>query len=150
MKRKLLILSWLIVQLGTLGSCDLYGNKDLGNKLTLWARDSPEGHYDVVYCSRYDMGGCVSGIYVIPASVEEIDSMYVSAAKSDDKWVIAKTVQIEGNKESYWIIDKSFNIEDVDCWTINCDSILQSHVIGRLDDQEFAEKVRVLGINLRF
>lgn len=150
MKRRLLILSWLAIQLGALSSCDFYGNKDLGNKLTLWARDSPEGHFDIVYCSRYDMGGCVSGIYVIPTSVEETYSMYVSTAKYDDKWVIAKTIQVEDNQEHYWIIDKSFDIESVDCWTANCDSILQSHVIGRLDSGGFVEKTQELDIRLRF
>lgn len=149
MKGRFLIVSLPFVLLTTLCSCEFYGNKDLGNKLTLFARDSPEGHYDIIYCSRYDIGGCIAGMYVIP-SADEKYSMYVETAKADKKWVIAKTVRVEDKKRNYWIIDKSFDIEGLDCDSIDCDSVVQSHVIEALDSLAFDKKVRELDIKLKF
>lgn len=150
MKRKKIIASLLFVQLCILWSCDFYGNKDLGGKLTLWLRDGSEGRYDIVYCSKYDIGGCIAGIYVIPSADDERYSMYVKTAKSDDKWVIAKTIRTVEQKKNYWIIDKNFSLEDVDCDALNCDSIIRSNVIGPLDAQQFGSKLAELKISLKF
>ena len=149
MKRRILIVPLLILLLITLGGCEFYGNKDLGNKLTLFARDSPEGHFDIVYCSKYDMGGCIAGIYVLPTADEKY-FMYVEAAKSNDKWIVAKTVDAEDQKENYWIISKAFSLENVDCNNEDCDSIIQTHITGALDYQEFIVKTKELGIDLKF
>lgn len=153
MKRRLGIVLVLIIQFSILGSCDLSEHADLGNKLTIFEGDKPEDRV-IVYCTGYSFGYCKAGIYIIPTYEEHYDKTgkyaeYVTTAKSDEKWVIAKTVQIDNNQERYWIIDKGFNIKDVDCQTLNCDSILQSYVIGRLDSQTFAEKVQELDISLR-
>ena len=148
MKGRILIAPLLTVLLITLDGCELYGNKDLGNKLTLFARDSPEEHYDVVYCAVYDIGGCRSGIYVLPTA-ENKNSMYVETAKSNEKWIIAKTIKINDNKD-YWIISKDFSLENVDCNKVSCDSIIQSHVTGALNYQEFTVKTKELGIDLKF
>src|SRR5690606_36496807 len=108
-----------------------------------------EGYYDLVYCSRYDIGGCIAGIYILPTSDNKY-SMYVKTAKSNDKWVIAKTIQIKDNKENYWIISKDFSLENVDCNNVSCDSIIQSHVTGALNYQEFTARKKELGIPLKF
>jgi hypothetical protein len=149
MKERILTIALLIVLLITLDSCEFYGNKDLGNKLTLFARDSPEGHYDIVYCSKYDIGGCIAGIYVLPTADDKY-YMYVKSAKSNDKWVVAKTIRTADQKENYWIISKDFSLENVDCNSEDCDSIIQSHVTGALDNQEFITKTKELGIDLKF
>jgi len=148
MKKKSLIFLFFISISNVFNCCDLYGNKELGNRFTLFARDSPEGQYDLIYCARYDIGGCVSGAYVLPTADTKYD-MYVPTAKSNDKWIIAKTIQVEDNKENYWIIEK-FSLEDIDCWEINCDSIIQSHVMGAFDFIEFTDKTKELGIKLEF
>ncbi|MGQ1944643.1 hypothetical protein [Ornithobacterium rhinotracheale] len=74
---------------------------------------------------------------------------YVESVKSNNDWIIAKTIRIKDNKENYWIIRKDFSLENVDCNKINCDSIIQSHIIGSLDYREFLMKAKELGISLK-
>lgn len=150
MRRKKIIASFLLVQLCILWSCDFYGNKDLGNHLTLWLRDGSEGCYDIVYCTKHDIGGCIAGIYVIPSTDDEKHSIYVKTAKSDDQWVIAKTIRTIDQKENFWIINNNFSLEDVDCDEINCDSIIRSNLIGPLDAQQFGSKLAEHKISLKF
>jgi len=133
----------------------LYGceSSNLGNKFTLFEGDKLEDRV-IVYCTGYSFLACKSGIYVVPTYEKHYDEKgnyteYVSTAKSDDKWIIAKTVQVKDNKENYWIIEK-FSLDDIDCWNVNCDSIIQSHVIGALEFIEFCNKTKELGITLEF
>lgn len=154
MKRIILIVPLLFILLITLDSCEFYVNKDLGNKLTVFEGDKLEDKV-IVYCTGYSFGSCKSGIYVVPTYEEHYDEKgnyaeYVETAEFDDKWVVVKTIRIENQKENYWIISKDFSLDDVDCNEINCDSIIQSHVIGALDYQKFNAKTKKLGINIKF
>lgn len=145
---------------------DFWGAYDLGNKLTLLDGDKTE-HRVIVYCMGKSGGCCTGGMYVIP-SVGNQYYMYVDKAKSNDNWVIARTIPIMENieyaisnkkeaidktiptKESYWIISKDFSIENLNCDEVNCDSIVQSHVIGPLDIERFNGKLSELKIDLEF
>ncbi len=128
-------------------SCNwISGEYPLGNHLSLWDNDK-EKTAIIVYCE----GDCHGGIQVLPIRERQTDSgEYVEEATSNKEWAIAKTLQIKDNKENYYIISKDFNIENVDCSKVNCDSILQSHVTGPLSLTEFENKKKVLNIELDF
>ena len=133
-------------------SCNLQGytgNYPLGNHLWLWDNDRKEEKI-IVYCE----GDCNGGIYVVPTYKRHYDSIkhnfseYVEAAVSDKNWVVAKTLKIKEHRNLYYIISKAFNIEHVNCSKVNCDSILQSCVIGPLSKNEFKKREQLLNIDL--
>lgn len=131
-------------------SCSEWNNHSLGNNLSLWEGDKQEDRA-IVYCE----GNCNGGIYVIPSYNQHYDSNgnyaeYVKEAKFNKEWVIAKSFLIKEKRENYWIINKDFNIENLDCSKSNCDSILQANVIGPLDYQRFKEKNKSIKTNLTF
>lgn len=140
----------LILFFSSCNYCGFFGGAhDLGNKLTLFERDNQEGHNDIIYCSNYKDGCCFGGMYVIPSEGNQY-YMYVDKAKSNDNWVIAKSIQEKDKKENYWIISKEFDIENLNCDEVNCDSIIQSHVMGPLEIESFNEKLSELEIDLEF
>lgn len=137
-------------------SCrEMWGDHPLGNNLSLLEGDTKEDRI-IVYCTRRSAGVCVSGIPIVPTYKRHYDSSgqkyaeYVEGATSNKKWVIAKTFQIKKKRENYWIISKDFNIEKLNCAKVNCDSILQSYVIGPLDSTEFENKREALDIEVDF
>lgn len=124
----------------------MWGKYSLGNHLSLWDNDKKEESI-IVYCE----GDCHGGIYVIPTYERHAtNGEYVEEATSDKKWVIAKTFEKKDNKENYYIISKDFNIDNMDCSKVNCDSILQSHVTGPLNLTKFKNKMQALHIELDF
>lgn len=150
-KIKSIIFTYSIILLFILCGCN---SKNLGDKLTIFEGDRLEDRV-IVYCTGYSFGSCKAGIYVVPTYEKHYDEKgnyaeYVETAKSNEKWIIAKTIQINDNKENYWIISKDFSLENVDCNKVSCDSIIQSHVTGALNYQEFTAKTKELGINLKF
>jgi hypothetical protein len=76
--------------------------------------------------------------------------MYVETAKSNRNWIIANTIQIKDKKENYWIISKDFKINLDTCDKNYCDSIIQSHVTGPLNLNDFQYKAKGLNIDLSF
>jgi hypothetical protein len=136
-------------------SCNaIWGDHSLGNNLSLLEGDKTEDRI-IVYCSGRSWGVCFTGITVIPVYNRQYDSNgnyaeYVESAKSNSKWVIVKTYQKIAKQENYWIISKDFNLENVDCSQVNCDSILQSHVKGPMTQTGFRDTVHLLNIGLDF
>ena len=132
---------------------DIWGNHKLGNHLSLWEGDRNEDRV-VAYCTSQSAGACVSGIYVVPSAARNMINgkyaEYVKEAKSNKNWVIVKTLQIKENREKFYIISKVFNIENVDCTKVNCDSILQRYVIGPLNLTEFENIKKSMSIPLDF
>ena len=127
----------------------MWGNHRLGNHLSLWEGDKKEDRV-IAYCTSESGGACVSGIYIIPSYEKRYTGEYVEEATSNKKWVIVKTIRKKEAKTNYWIISKDFNIENVDCSKVNCDSILQSYVTGPLNLSEFENKKRTFNIGLNF
>ena len=130
--------------------CNNPGNTSLGSNLIIWEGDVVEDRA-IVYCE----GNCNGGIYVLPNYSKHYDSSgqyaeYLEKAKSNRNWVIAKTLLIKGKKVNYWIINKNFNIKNLNCSLVNCDSIIQSYVIGPLSQDEFKRKLQDLKIELKF
>lgn len=149
-KVKLIVFKRSMIALFVFWGCN---SENLGGNLTIFEGDKLEDRV-IVYCTGYSFGSCKAGIYVVPTYEKHYDEKgnyaeYVETAKSNEIWIIAKTIQINGNKENYWIISKDFSLENIDCNKVSCDSIIQSHVIGALNYQEFSAKKKELGINLK-
>ncbi|MBS0027948.1 hypothetical protein ACTJJ0_04750 [Chitinophaga sp. 22321] len=132
--------------------CGIWGAHDLGDKLTLLEGDKTEDRI-IVYCTDKSGECCRGGISVVPSQERHYDTNgnyaeYVLTAKSNEKFVVTKTIQLKDKKENYWVISKGFNIMDLNCDKINCDSIIQSHIIGPLDSNAFENKMKELKIDL--
>ena len=135
-------------------SCnEMWGHHPLGNHLSLLEGDKKEDRI-IVYCSN-EGGTCYGGIPVVPTYNRQFDEKgryaeYVQRAVSNKNWVIAETLQIKNKQKKYWIIKKAFDIEDVNCKKINCDSIIQTYVTGPLSILEFQAETKKLNIDLGF
>ena len=137
-----------------LSSCwrQIWGDNDLGDNFSLLEGDRTEDRI-IVYCSGRIAGTCMAGKPIVPVYSRHMDSVghyaeYVETAKSNDNFIIAKTLQVKDKRPNYWIITKGFSIGN--CDKIDCDSIIQSHVIGPLEQNEFQRKASELKINLQF
>ncbi len=130
----------------------MWGDNDLGGNFSLLEGDRTEDRI-IVYCSGRSGGACYAGTRIVPIYSRHMDTdgnyaEYVETAKSNNDFIIAKTLQIRDKRENYWIITKGFAIAN--CDTINCDSIIQSRVLGPFDQNEFEKKTSELKINLTF
>lgn len=136
-----------------LSSCgrQAWGDNDLGDNFSLLEGDRTEERV-IVYCSGRSGGACMAGTFIVPSYSRHMDSghyaEYVETAKSSDDFIIARTNQVKDKKVNYWIINKDFKIAN--CDIINCGSIIQSHVLGPLDQSEFQKKTSELKIDLTF
>ncbi len=135
-------------------SCrEFFGDHPLGNNFSLLDGDKKEDRI-IVYCAGNEENECNGGIFVIPRYRDHMlngkYAEYVETAKSNNDWIIAKSFQMNYRQEKYWIINKNFNIKNLDCDKTNCDSIIQSHVIGPLNINEFQEKIKKFRIDLSF
>jgi hypothetical protein len=133
-------------------SCNsLWGDHRLGKNISLLEGDRREDRI-IVYCPHEDVEVCNSGVYLVPTYERHMDNgryaEYVEEAKSNKRWVIARSVRVKDKSENYWIIRNS--IKNLDCEKLNCDSILQSHVTGPLTLKEFIDRKKALNIDLRF
>ena len=102
--------------------------------------DWERGNKIIVYCSRKTGRTCSGGSPVIPH--EHPREVYVKSAKANDRWVIVKALTTESDKLCYYLIDKSFNIKNLDWEIVNCDSIIQSHIISTFDSISFEKILR--------
>lgn len=143
---------FLIVMFSTLSCRQVWGDNDLGNNFSLLEGDRIEDRI-IVYCTGRSARVCRSGTYIVPTYSRHLDSTghyaeYVETAKSNDNFIIARTLQINNKKKNYWIINKDFSLEN--CGEMNCDSIIQSNVIGPLDYSQFKTMQIELGVILKF
>ncbi|MGB3131997.1 MAG: hypothetical protein WBB26_10010 [Saprospiraceae bacterium] len=130
----------------------MWGDNDLGNNFSLLEGDTVEDRV-IVYCSGRSAGACTGGTFIVPVYSRHMDSTgqyaeYVETAKSNADYIVAKTLLVKDKTTNYWIINKDFSI--VNCDKINCDSLIQSHVIGPIDKDKFQKKTSELKINLNF
>lgn len=130
----------------------MWGDHDLGDNFSLLEGDRYEDRV-IVYCSGRSFDVCTGGTFIVPVYSRHMDkngryAEYVENAKSDDKFIIARTIEVTNNKSNYWIISKELRIED--CDNVDCDSVIQSNVIGPLDNLQFKTKLSDLNITLDF
>jgi hypothetical protein len=132
---------------------EITGSNWLGENLLLWEGDKKEDRV-IVYCNVKTFGRCDGGIFVIPTyerhMVNGVYNEYVIGARSNAKWIIATSLLIKNHQLNYWIINKDFNINKVDCIRINCDSVIQSHIKGPLTRNDFDALRKDLKIDLNF
>src|SRR5215203_2650211 len=143
----IIFISFLLCNCGR----QMWGDNDLGDNFSLMEGDRTEDKI-IVYCSGRSAGVCMAGTFIVPSYSRHMDTQghyaeYVETAKSNDDFIIVKTNQIKEKKANYWIIDKDLKIAN--CDKINCDSIIQSHVLGPLDERAFQIKRAELKINLK-
>jgi hypothetical protein len=130
----------------------MWGDNDLGDNFSLLEGDRVEDRV-IVYCSGRSAGACVAGTFIVPIYSRHMDSAghyaeYVETANADDKFIIAQTLQLKDKRKNYWIISKDFTIEN--CDNTNCDSLIQSHVIGPLDQNDFQKQIAEMKVDLKF
>lgn len=133
---------FLIISTAFASCSRLSGERSLGKNLTVVEGKKDEDR-KIFYCPDKDKA-CSEGIKVIPNST----SAYVDAVTSDDDWVIARTIDIQDKKESYWIINKDFSLGDKDCGTSDCGEYIKAYVNGPLTLEDFDGHKEELKINL--
>jgi hypothetical protein len=130
-----------------------WGDHSLGNNFSLLEGDKTEDRI-VVYCTNTSGGVCNGGIPIVPTYNRQYRdgkyAEYVKEAKSNENWIAAKTLDIKNKKDNYWIISKNLQTSIANCEKINCDSVIQAHVIGPLTLTEFTKKVKDLKVDLVF
>jgi hypothetical protein len=135
--KAIMVLLLALIFSGT--SCrQMWGDHPLGNNLDLLEGDHIQDRV-IVYCTGKSGGACTGGMRVIPSNKDSA-TWYVQSAECNDKWVVAKAMN-RNKSISYWLINKDFNIDLLNCEKIDCDSVLQCHVIGPLDFAEFQNKI---------
>ena len=125
--------------------CKLFGDNKLGDNFSLLEGDKI-GDRVIVYCTGKSGRCCHAGIPVIPYRSDSTSS-YVADAISNDKWIIAITIN-KTMSESYWIINKDFKAEFQYDDDGKFESVIQSHVTGPLDLSSFQKKKEELEIDL--
>jgi hypothetical protein len=141
-----------ILLLTTMSCGQLWGDHDLGDNFSLLEGDKVQDRV-IVYCSGRSFDACRGGTAIVPVYSRQFDkdgdyAEFVETAEADDKFIIVRTLKVKDKGINYWIIDKDFKIQD--CDKLNCDSIIQSKVIGPLDKFEFQAQTEDLNINLEF
>lgn len=121
-----------IVILFVLYSCKT--NNNLGNNFYLLEGDRKEDRV-IVFCSNKNGIGCDGGLYVVPSYKNHFDSKgnyseYVLSAKSDKNWIIVETEMVNEKTERYWLVNKHFYMDKNKCDQIDCNSLIQEHVLG--------------------
>lgn len=129
------------------------GSYNLGNNLYMMEWDG--GGKIIVYCSNKKGRTCYGGPNVIPTHEREYDSLgnfteLVESVKFNKKWIIVKSKLIKKNKYHYYIINKDFDINGFDWGTVNCDSIIQSHITEYIDSIAFIKELERRNIDLSF
>ena len=109
-----------------------------------------EGDFrEIVYCTKHKGNTCYVGIPLIPAISSK--GISVIEAKSNDEWVIVKALNNAlSEKNCFYLIDKSFDIQNMDCRERDCDSIIQSYITYFDNEQDFENRLNDLGILIRF
>ena len=125
----------------------LCGSKNnLGNNIYM----VEDGNFrEIVYCTKHKGNTCYVGIPLIPAISSK--GISVIEAKSNDEWVIVKALnKALSEKNCFYLIDKSFDIQNMDCRERDCDSIIQSYITYFDNEQDFENRLNDLGILIRF
>lgn len=133
---------------------------------TEWLWPEFNGSYDLgknIYMIEWDGGGkvivrgtnikgntCYGGEPLIPTYNNEYDSTgnyseFVLDAKSDNKWIIAKTDNKSNRQRKYYIIKKDNGIERLDA-----QKILKNNITSYTDSAEFSKACQHNGIRMNW
>lgn len=125
-----------------------WGSHSLGHNLYMLDWDGDGGNKIIVYCSNLRGRTCYSGLSVIPSNSNS-GQLWVITAKSNERWVIVKAKQTQDNKNCYYLISKDFDIDNLNCQKVNCDSMIQSHIVGPLDSIAFMRELSLKNVSLK-
>jgi hypothetical protein len=134
---------YLVPMFAALISCSTFsGERSLGKNLTVVEGQKDEDR-KIFYCPDKNKA-CTEGIKLIPNNTSE----YVEAVTSNDDWIVARTIEINTKKESYWIVNKDFTLGDKDCGTTDCGEYIRTFVNGPLNLEDFDGHREELKIDL--
>lgn len=128
-----------------------WGDRSFGKNLFLLKGDVEE--QAIVYTLKDD-DRRTNSIYLVPPRERHlIDGKiaeHVDKFLSNDKWVIATTVELKDKKVNYWIINKDFALGDKDCAREDCGDYVKTFVTGPLTLEDFNGFRKELDIELQF
>jgi hypothetical protein len=107
----------------------MWGIKNLGNQFAIVEADKDD--ISIQYCFSGDCNR--SGLYVVPSKVIEYNK--------NSNWIIAKSFN---ETYSYWIIDKKFFPEEYS----NVPELIKSYIYGPLDSLAFYQQLKIRRIDL--
>jgi hypothetical protein len=146
-----LIIGGFIVPPILLGLLSLFpsleGEKNLGKGLYLQMTDMSYPYYQLSYTGRLFGSNSGYGHRVIPHP--PYDDSYICKSLSNKEWIILKGIK-ENNDDSWFLIQKDFNLANKDWEKENCDSIIQSYITSFDDSLAFIRALEEKGIDLRF
>lgn len=151
-KKTLLILILLFLSLTIISLWfypEFWGSKYLGNNF--YAMDWDGNTKIIVYNDKSLTRAVFSGAYIIPDPNNKNNryGVEIKDIKFNDRWIIVKTKN-STNIESFFLIDKNFNIKGLDWQKDNCDSIIQLHITHCKDLNSFYRYLTDKKINLKF
>lgn len=130
------------------------GSYNLGNGIYMMEWDG--GGKIIVWGTTIRGNTCYGGSYLVPTFQEHYDSLgniaeYVTDAKSDEKWIIAKTYNIPKQKSLFYIIDKDYKklTEDI-MGDRETDIEIDIDIIHFSDSAEFAKACDSRNIGLKW
>ncbi len=134
--------------------CESFGSYELGSNLVLLDGDRLEDRI-IVRCTNRSSGCCGGGEYILPTYEEHYNlngkyREYVLQAKSDEKWIIVQTKIIEDDVHRYWFIDKSFSVDSLDCYQVNCSEVILENRFGPFSKSDFSNLIKIKEIQLVF
>lgn len=124
------------------------GSYNLGNGIYMMEWDG--GGKIIVWGSDIRGKTCYGGTYLVPSVQEHYDSLgniaeYVTDAKSDEKWIIAKTYNIPKQKSLFYIIDKDYKKV-----IVNEETDIETDIMCFTDSTEFAKACKIRNIGLKW
>lgn len=124
------------------------GSYNLGNGIYMMEWDG--GGKIIVWGSNIRGKTCYGGTYLVPSVQEHYDSLgniaeYVTDAKSDEKWIIAKTYNIPKQKSLFYIIDKDYKKV-----IVNEETDIEADITCFTDSTEFAKACKIRKIGLKW
>ena len=139
----------IVILCSSCGNCESWGDINLGGEFTLLEGDRI-GDRAIIYCiGRENPEDCCSGGIPIIPSRDKSSVDYIDLVKYNDKWIIAKSVNL--NKSvSYWLVDKEFDTN----WEYDDGGIfyrrIQKNVYGPFNSQSFSHQLIKHNIELNF
>lgn len=130
-------------------NCQSWGDNNLGGEFTLLEGDKINDRI-IIYCigRKKPKDCCTGGVPIIPSREDKLVD-YIELAKYDDRWIIVKGINID-KTESYWIVDKNFDIS----WEYDDGGIfynrIQNHVFGPFDKSIFSKELEERRVDINF
>lgn len=121
---------------------ELCGSYNLGNNIYMLDWDG--NTRIIVFCSSKEGNVCKSGVRLIPKDLNY--DITVENVNFNDRWIIAKTSNKKTIDIKYYLIDKSFSIDDDYSGIVN----LERYIYSESDSINFWGILNENDVDLRF